>query len=84
MNFQEPFPIQAAAIPVLLSGQDVIGQAHTGTGKTAAFSLPILQNIVPKCGIQALILAPTRELAVQISGEINKFAKYTGIRNVTI
>lgn len=84
MNFQEPFPIQAAAIPVLLSGQDVIGQAHTGTGKTAAFSLPILQNIVPKGGIQALILAPTRELAVQISGEINKFAKYTGIRNVTI
>ena len=84
MNFQEPFPIQAAAIPVLLSGQDVIGQAHTGTGKTAAFSLPILQNIIPKGGIQALILAPTRELAVQISGEINKFAKYTGIRNVTI
>jgi len=84
MNFQEPFPIQAAAIPVLLSGQDVIGQAHTGTGKTAAFSLPILQNIVPKGGIQALILAPTRELAVQISGEINKFSKYTGIRNVTI
>jgi len=84
MNFQEPFPIQAAAIPVILSGQDVIGQAHTGTGKTAAFSLPILQNIVPKGGIQALILAPTRELAVQISGEINKFAKYTGIRNVTI
>jgi ATP-dependent RNA helicase DeaD len=84
MNFQKPFPIQAAAIPVLLSGQDVIGQAHTGTGKTAAFSLPILQNIIPKGGIQALILAPTRELAVQISGEINKFAKYTGIRNVTI
>ncbi len=84
INFQEPFPIQAAAIPVLLSGQDVIGQAHTGTGKTAAFSLPILQNIVPKGGIQALILAPTRELAVQISGEISKFAKYTGVRNVTI
>jgi ATP-dependent RNA helicase DeaD len=84
INFQEPFPIQAAAIPVLLSGQDVIGQAHTGTGKTAAFSLPILQHIVPKGGIQALILAPTRELAVQISGEINKFAKYTGLKNVTI
>lgn len=84
MNFQEPFPIQAAAIPVFLSGQDVIGQAHTGTGKTAAFSLPILQNIIPKGGIQALILAPTRELAVQISGEINKFSKYTGIRNVTV
>ena len=84
MNFKETFPIQAAAIPVLLSGQDVIGQAHTGTGKTAAFSLPILQNILPKGGIQALILAPTRELAVQISGEIDKFAKYTGIRETTI
>ena len=84
MNFQETFPIQAAAIPVLLSGQDVIGQAHTGTGKTAAFSLPILQNIIPKGGIQVLILAPTRELAIQISGEMNKFAKYTGIRNVII
>ena len=84
INFQETFPIQAAAIPVLLSGQDVIGQAHTGTGKTAAFSLPILQNIIPKGGIQTLILAPTRELAIQISGEMNKFAKYTGIRNVTI
>jgi ATP-dependent RNA helicase DeaD len=84
INFQETFPIQAAAIPVLLSGQDVIGQAHTGTGKTAAFSLPILQNIIPKGGIQVLILAPTRELAIQISGEMNKFAKYTGIRNVTI
>lgn len=84
INFQETFPIQAAAIPVLLSGQDVIGQAHTGTGKTAAFSLPMLQNTVTKGGIQALVLAPTRELAIQISGEINKFAKYTGIRNVTI
>jgi len=83
-NFQAPFPIQAAAIPIILSGQDVIGQAHTGTGKTAAFSLPILQNVVPKGGIQALILAPTRELAVQISGEINKFAKHTGIKNTTI
>jgi len=47
IHFDEPFPIQAAAIPVLLSGQDVIGQAHTGTGKTAAFSLPIIQTIVP-------------------------------------
>jgi len=84
INFQEPFPIQAAAIPVLLSGQDVIGQAHTGTGKTAAFSLPILQNIIPKAGIQALILAPTRELAVQISGEISKFSKYIGTKNLTI
>ncbi len=84
IHFDEPFPIQAAAIPVLLSGQDVIGQAHTGTGKTAAFSLPIIQTIVPKGGIQAIILAPTRELAVQITGEIHRFSKNSGIRYVTI
>lgn len=84
IHFDEAFPIQAAAIPVLLSGQDVIGQAHTGTGKTAAFSLPIIQNIVPKGGIQALILAPTRELAVQITGEIQKFSRYSNTRYVTI
>ena len=84
ISFHEAFPIQSGAIPVILSGQDVIGQAHTGTGKTAAFSLPIIQNIFPKRGIQGLILAPTRELAVQISGEIQKFAKYSNIRNVTI
>ncbi|MFZ0842783.1 MAG: DEAD/DEAH box helicase [Nitrosotalea sp.] len=84
MGFKEPFPIQAGAIPVFLSGQDVIGQAHTGTGKTAAFSLPIIQNITPKAGIQALIIAPTRELAVQISDEIVKFSRHSGIRSVTI
>ena len=66
IGFIEAFPIQAGSIPILLSNQDVIGQAHTGTGKTAAFSLPIIQNIIPRGGIQALILAPTRELAVQI------------------
>lgn len=84
IHFDEPFPIQAAAIPVLLSGQDVIGQAHTGTGKTAAFSLPIIQTIVPKGGIQAIILAPTRELAVQITGEIQRFSRNSGVRYVTI
>jgi ATP-dependent RNA helicase DeaD len=84
MGFREPFPIQSGAIPVLLSGQDVIGQAHTGTGKTAAFSLPIIQDVIPKGGIQALIIAPTRELAVQISDEIVKFSRHSGIRSVTI
>ncbi|MEO9308139.1 DEAD/DEAH box helicase domain protein [Nitrosotalea sinensis] len=84
IGFREPFPIQAGAIPVLLSGQDVIGQAHTGTGKTAAFSLPIIQNVTPRGGVQALIIAPTRELAVQISDEITKFSRHSGIRNVTI
>ena len=84
MSFKKAFPIQEAAIPVLLSGNDVIGQAHTGTGKTAAFALSILQNVTPKNGIQGLILAPTRELAIQITNEMRKFAKYTGIKAATI
>lgn len=84
IGFLEAFPIQAGSIPILLSNQDVIGQAHTGTGKTAAFSLPIIQNIIPRGGIQALVLAPTRELAVQISNEIQRFSKNSGIKNVTI
>jgi ATP-dependent RNA helicase DeaD len=85
-GFEEPFPIQEAAIPLILKGVDVIGQAHTGTGKTAAFALPILSKIkIRRNGpIQALILVPTRELAVQVTNEINKFARYTGIRTVAI
>src|SRR5574339_762721 len=83
-GFESPFPIQQAAIPFLLKGVDVVGQAHTGTGKTAAFSLPILTKIKNKGPIQALILVPTRELAVQVTNEINRFAKYTGIRTVSI
>ncbi len=84
LGFSEAFPIQEAAIPILLTGRDVVGQAHTGTGKTAAFSISMLQGIEPKKGIQGLVLAPTRELAVQITEEIVKFAKYTGIRAATI
>ena len=71
---------------MILKGVDVIGQAHTGTGKTAAFALPILSKIKSRRNgpIQALILVPTRELAVQVTNEINKFARYTGIRTVAI
>lgn len=83
-KFEAPFPIQEAAIPFLLKGIDVVGQAHTGTGKTAAFSLPILMKVKRNGPIQALILVPTRELAMQVTTEINKFAKYTGIRTVSI
>ena len=83
-GFEAPFPIQEAAIPLVLEGKDVVGQAHTGTGKTAAFGLPILQNIKPDGPVQALILAPTRELAVQVTTEINRFAKYTGVKTVAI
>jgi ATP-dependent RNA helicase DeaD len=83
-GFKTPFPIQETAIPLILQGKDVVGQAHTGTGKTAAFGLPILQRIKPGGPVQVLILAPTRELAVQVTDEINRFARYTGIKSVTI
>jgi ATP-dependent RNA helicase DeaD len=83
-KFEAPFPIQEAAIPFVLKGVDVVGQAHTGTGKTAAFSLPILTKVKRNGPIQALILVPTRELAMQVTTEINKFAKYTGIKTVSI
>jgi len=83
-GFTTPFPIQERTIPVLLEGSDVIGQAHTGTGKTAAYALPILQKITAKQGIQGIVMAPTRELALQITTEVNRFAKNVGIRTVTI
>ena len=83
-KFETPFPIQEAAIPLILKGLDVIGQAHTGTGKTAAFALPILTKIKRNGPIQALILVPTRELAVQVTNEISKFVRYTGLRSVSI
>jgi ATP-dependent RNA helicase DeaD len=83
-GFDAPFPIQQEAIPFILRGIDVIGQAHTGTGKTAAFALPILTKIRRRGPLQAVILAPTRELALQVTAEFEKFARYTGIRVVSI
>jgi ATP-dependent RNA helicase DeaD len=83
-GFKDPFPIQDLSIPLILKGMDVIGQAHTGTGKTAAFSLPILNNIKRNGPIQALILVPTRELAMQVTNEIRKFSKYVGIRTLAV
>src|ERR671919_2337676 len=83
-KFEAPFPIQEEAIPFVLKGVDVVGQAHTGTGKTAAFSLPILTKVKRNGPIQALILVPTRELAVQVTTEINRFARYTGLKTVSI
>jgi len=78
-GFKHPTDIQAELIPVALAGKDVIGQAKTGTGKTAAFTLPILHNADPDIKGQALILAPTRELANQIAKEIQDLAKGTNI-----
>lgn len=76
LGYTTPTPIQSAIIPTMLTGQDVIGQAQTGTGKTAAFALPILHNLSKKGGrVQALILAPTRELAVQTTNAIYQYGR---------
>ncbi len=77
MGFENMTPIQAQAIPVFMDGMDIIGQAQTGTGKTAAFGIPVLQMVDPDVkSLQALILCPTRELAIQAAEEIRKFGKY--------
>ena len=77
MGFEAASPIQGQAIPLELQGLDIIGQAQTGTGKTAAFGIPLLQKIDPKNKKpQAIILCPTRELAIQVSEEIRRLAKY--------
>lgn len=86
MGFEEMTPIQEQAIPVLLTGKDVIGQAQTGTGKTAAFGIPLVMGVDPKNrNLQGLVLCPTRELAMQAAEEIRRFAKYMhGIRVLPI
>lgn len=77
LGYEEPSPIQAQAIPCMIEGHDVIGQAQTGTGKTASFSIPILENIDrDNRKLQAIVLCPTRELAIQVSEEVRKLAKY--------
>jgi len=85
-GFVEPRPIQAKTIPQVLNGRDVLGLAQTGTGKTAAFALPIIERLLSSRGKnpRALILAPTRELAIQIHAEIELLAKYTNIRAITV
>ncbi|MHB1907702.1 MAG: DEAD/DEAH box helicase [Nitrososphaerales archaeon] len=79
------FPIQEKAIPLLLEGRDVIGQAHTGSGKTAAFSIPMIERLDQnKQYAQALVIVPTRELALQVTDEFNKLAKYTLLKAYSI
>lgn len=81
LGYEELFPIQAQAIKPLLEGKDVIGQAQTGTGKTAAFGIPMIERISPEVKkVQGLVLVPTRELAVQVAENIRLFAKYSKIR----
>lgn len=77
MGFEEATPIQSQAIPLVMSGVDVIGQAQTGTGKTASFGIPVLHKVDPNNKkTQVIILSPTRELAIQVADEIRKLAKY--------
>ncbi len=92
-GYEAPTPIQAQAIPIILNGKDILGCAQTGTGKTAAFALPILQRLVSiknnnnmktKRNISVLVVAPTRELAIQIKDSFNIYGKYTGLRNTVV
>jgi len=85
MGFEEATPIQEQTIPLGLKGEDVIGQAQTGTGKTAAFGIPMIEQIEKKQRkIQGLVVAPTRELAIQVSEEIHRIGKFKGIRSLPI
>jgi ATP-dependent RNA helicase RhlE len=84
-GYENPTPIQAQAIPVVLAGKDVIGSAQTGTGKTAAFSLPILQRLgVHGAGLRCLVLEPTRELALQVEESFQNYSKFTDLRTTVI
>ena len=93
MGYETMTPIQAQAIPVVLAGQDVMGAAQTGTGKTAAFSLPLLQRLLKhetasvspaRHPVRALVLLPTRELAVQVADQVGQYAKYTQLRSTVV
>src|SRR5215472_2658971 len=83
-GFVTPTPIQARAIVPALAGRDVIGCASTGTGKTVAFVLPLVERLAGKSGTRALVLAPTRELALQISGELERFGKRRRVFGVVV
>lgn len=83
LGYEEPTPIQRAAVPPLIAGRDLVGQAATGTGKTAAFALPVLQRIFGRsgqAGVLALILVPTHELAIQVSEAIHSYGRDMGVR----
>ena len=84
-GYTEPTPIQEQVIPLMLAKHDVIGQAQTGTGKTAAFALPMLQNITPgQSHVQGLVLAPTRELAMQVATAMYAYGQHTGVRVLSV
>jgi ATP-dependent RNA helicase DeaD len=83
-GFKEPSPVQEEAMPIIMEGKDIVAQAQTGTGKTAAFGLPVLNMMECKGGVEAVIIVPTRELATQVSDEIFRFGKYLGINTATV
>ena len=83
-GFTVPSPIQAQAIPFVLDGRDMVAQAHTGTGKTAAFGLPAISNMKLNDGVEVLVITPTRELATQVSDELFKYGRNMGVRTVTV
>jgi ATP-dependent RNA helicase DeaD len=85
VGYEAPSPIQIETIPVLLEGHDVIAQAQTGSGKTAAFGLPIIEAIDPReRKVQALVLAPTRELAIQVAEALHKFGRHKEVDTLPI
>lgn len=92
-GYTQPTPVQAQAVPVILTGQDLMAGAQTGTGKTAAFSLPLLQTLLPlaststspaKHPVRALVLTPTRELAIQVQDNIKTYAKHTALKSLVV
>ena len=84
IGFEEPTKIQFEAIPMIKQGFDVIGQSETGSGKTAAFGIPLVEKVIKGNKIQALVLAPTRELSLQIAGELMKFSRFKGLYIQTV
>lgn len=93
MGYEKPTPIQTQAIPLVLAGNDVMGAAQTGTGKTASFGLPLLERLIPSANtsmsparhpVRALVLTPTRELADQVHENLQSYAKYTGLRTACV
>ncbi|OGP95892.1 MAG: RNA helicase [Deltaproteobacteria bacterium RBG_16_55_12] len=83
-GYTDPTPIQLRAIPLVMSGRDLIGSAQTGTGKTAAFALPILSRLAQHGALRALVLEPTRELAAQVETAIHDYARFTNLRTVVV
>lgn len=83
-GFRMPSPVQQRAIPVVMAGSDVVAQAQTGTGKTAAFGLPTMNNIDTRSGVQLLVIVPTRELAEQVSEELYRLGNFAGMRTVAV